>query len=108
MQDQLIESPSALDELVSELNHSGKSQYIGLVFPVPTRLQIDIYGMVEALTHHAGTSRNKMMNQLVEVGIQATLAALPASVVEQLTERAESIVATSVEKNGGLYERGEA
>ena len=65
MQDQLIDAPTALDQLVSELNHSGKSQYVGLLFPVPTRLQAHLYGMVEALTHHAGTSRNKLMNQLV-------------------------------------------
>lgn len=101
------QAPTALHQLVSELNHSGKSQYLGLLFPVPTRLQANLYGMVEALTHHAGTSRNKLMNQLVDVGIQATLAALPEEVVSQLEERSAAALSTAFEKNAGLMERGE-
>ena len=99
---------TALQQLVSELSHSGKSQYVGILFPVPTRLQANLFGMVEALTHHAGTSRNKLMNQLVEVGIDATLKALPESVVQQIEQQANSALHTALEKNAGLLERGEA
>lgn len=108
MDNQLIDPPSALDQLVSELSHTGKSQYTGMLFPVPTRLQAHLYGLVEALTHHAGTSRNKLMNQLVEVGLQATLEALPEDLVRQLQERSGEILHTSFDKNGGTWERGEA
>ena len=99
---------TALQQLVSELSHSGKSQYVGILFPVPTRLQANLFGMVEALTHHAGTSRNKLMNQLVEVGIEETLKALPESVVQQIEEQANSALNTAMEKNAGQFERGEA
>ena len=99
---------TALQQLVSELSHSGKSQYVGILFPVPTRLQANLFGMVEALTHHAGTSRNKLMNQLVEVGIEATLESLPESVVRQIEEQANSALHTAMEKNAGQFERGEA
>ena len=99
---------TALQQLVSELSHSGKSQYVGILFPVPTRLQANLFGMVEALTHHAGTSRNKLMNQLVEVGIEETLKALPESVVQQIEEQANSALNTAIEKNAGQFERGEA
>ena len=99
---------TALQQLVSELSHSGKSQYVGILFPVPTRLQANLFGMVEALTHHAGTSRNKLMNQLVEVGIEATLKALPESVVHQIEEQANLALNTAIEKNAGQFERGEA
>ena len=99
---------TALQQLVSELSHSGKSQYAGILFPVPTRLQANLFGMVEALTHHAGTSRNKLMNQLVEVGIEETLKALPESVVQQIEEQANSALHTAMEKNAGQFERGEA
>lgn len=98
---------TALDQLVSELSHTGKSQYLGILFPVPTRLQANLFGMVEALTHHAGTSRNKIMNQLVEVGIEATLSALPKSVLHQLEEQANLALNTAMEKNAGQLERGE-
>ncbi len=107
MQDHLINAPTALDQLVSELNHSGKAQYMGLLFPVPTRLQVDLYGMIEALTHHAGTSRNKIMNQVVEVGVQAILNALPEDLARQLQERAAEVVRIACEKNAGNLERGE-
>lgn len=101
-----IDNPTALDQLLSELTHSGKSQYVGLLFPVPTRLKAHLFGMVEALTHQAGTSRNKLMNQLVEVGIQATLEALPQEVVQQLEQRSGEVIRAAFEKNAGL-ERGE-
>lgn len=107
MRDHLVEPPTALEQLVSELNHAGKSQYTGLLFPVPTRLQAHLYGMVEALTHHAGTSRNKLMNQLVEVGIQATLDALPEDLVLHLNRQAGDVIHAACEKNAGLLERGE-
>ena len=103
-----MQEVTALQQLVSELSHSGKSQYVGILFPVPTRLQANLFGMVEALTHHAGTSRNKLMNQLVEVGIEATLKALPESVVQQIEQQANSALHTALEKNAGLLERGEA
>lgn len=106
-QNELIAAPTALDQLVSELNHYGKSQYIGLLFPVPTRLQVDSFTMVEALTHHAGTSRNKIMNQLVEVGIQEVLGALPVDVQRTIRHRAGEIYFDIESKNGGLLERGE-
>ena len=102
-----MQEVTALQQLVSELSHSGKSQYVGILFPVPTRLQANLFGMVEALTHHAGTSRNKLMNQLVEVGIDATLKALPESVVQQIEQQANSALHTALEKNAGLLERGE-
>jgi len=108
MQENTQYEPTALDQLVSELSQSGKSQYIGLLFPVPTRLKANLYGMVEALTHQAGTSRNKLMNQLVEVGIQSTLEALPQEIVHQLEQRASEVIRTACEKNAGLLERGEA
>lgn len=101
-------SPTPLQQLVAELNHVGKSQYTGMLFPVPTRLQAHLFGLVEALTHHAGTSRNKMVNDLLEVGIQATIDALPEELASQLRERSGEIISTAFDKNGGLWERGEA
>lgn len=107
MQDQLLDAPTALDQLVSELNHSGKAQYTGMVFQVPVRLNIELYGMVEALTHHAGTSRNKLMNQLIDVGIKAALQALPDAVVDKLYASAHQAMQTVDAMNAGLLERGE-
>jgi len=100
--------PTALQLLVSELNHSGKSQYTGMLFPVHTRLQAPLYGLLEVLTHHAGTSRNKVVNQLLEVGLEATLAALPEDLAEDLRRRSTDAIHESLSKNGGTWERGDA
>ena len=48
------------------------------------------------------------MKQIVEVGIEATLKALPESVVQQIEEQANSALNTAMEKNAGQFERGEA
>lgn len=101
------DDPSPLELLVSQLNHSGKSQYVGMLFPVPTRLKADSYGMLEALTHHAGISRNKMVNQLLDVGIAATLESLPEDLAQALIARSGEVMLASLEKNGGTWERGE-
>lgn len=100
--------PSPLERLVSDLNHTGKQQYVGMLFPIPARLQANIYGLLEALTHHAGISRNKMVNQLLEVGLMTTLDALPEELRHQLESRSGDVIRTAFEKNGGVWERGEA
>lgn len=106
MQDQLIADPTAFDQFVSGLNHSFKPQYTGMLFPVHTRLQAPLYGLIEVLTHHAGTSRNRVVNQLLEVGLEATLAALPEDLVEDLRRRSGEVVHDSLIKNGVTWERG--
>lgn len=99
--------PSSLQMLVSELNHTGKSQYMGLLFPVPTRLKMESYALVEALTHHAGTSRNKIMNQLIEVGLESVLGQLSEDVRNTILERSYEVQRNALDKNAGQMERGE-
>lgn len=98
---------SALNAAVNELAHAGKPQYTSLLFPVPVRLQSHLFGMVEAMTHHAGTSRNKWLNTLIEIGIEETLKSLPPETVEQLEQAAENALAVAMEKNAGQLERGD-
>jgi hypothetical protein len=99
---------SALGELVNELKQSSKPQYKGILFPVHTRLQAETYGLIEVLTNYAGTSRNKLVNQLLEVGLEATLSALPSDLSEQLQRSAHEVVMNSTGKPGGSWERGDA
>ncbi len=85
-------TPTALDQLVSELEHVGSSKYTGAVVPVQTRLQAPLWSLVEALTQRAGTSRNKVMNQLVEVGLEATIDALPEDVALELNRLSSELL----------------
>ena len=99
--------PTAAQQLAAELQQTGKSQYTGLLFPVPTRLTLNIYSMVEALTHRAGTSRNKLVNQLLETGIEAVMNELDDDAAQQIREEANRVTLLALEKNAGLMERGD-
>ena len=80
---------SALDRIVSRLEHSRESNPRVKSYAVHARLREDIYIMVEALTWYAGTSRNVIVNHLLDVGIERTLRALSLEVQEELMERQE-------------------
>lgn len=80
------ETPSALTLLLHELGHTGSSRYVGAVLPVSVRLELGLYAMVEVLTQRAGTSRNKVMNQLVEVAIDTVLSELPEQTAIELRQ----------------------
>lgn len=99
--------PASLLQLSKDLNHEGRAQYTGLLFPVPTRLEPYLFSMLEVLTNHAGTSRNKMVNQILQVGIEALMLTLPEDLALSLQERGEEVMRTALEKNGGQMERGE-
>lgn len=90
---------SALDHLVNTLSRTGDTRYIGMLFPVHTRLIPEVYGLVEAMTRQAesGTSRNKIVNQLLEVGIQTTLAALPSDAVNSLHRLKNEILVPTIQ-----------
>lgn len=96
-----LEPVTALEQLASELNHSGKSQYVGVLLPTSCRLEPGLFGMVEAMAHHAGTSRNKVMNQLIEVGIQETLAVLSDDLVDELHRHSSVVVSDALDKGYG-------
>ena len=84
--------PAKIDIFVSEITRLGKSQYIGAVFPVQARLQAPLYGFVEAFTAKAGTSRNKVLNQLIEIGIEEAMKALPPEVAADIRGHAGKII----------------
>ena len=84
--------PAMIDIFVSEITRLGESQYIGAVFPVQARLQAPLYGFVEAFTAKAGTSRNKVLNQLIEIGIEEALKALPSDVAGEIRAHAGKII----------------
>ena len=104
MQYPALDMPTPLDQLLAELNHTAKSSYDGYLFPVPTRLKAQPFAYVEALTFQSGGSRNRIMNHLVEVGIHATLQALPHDLVLKLNQRASDALVIGLERKAGTLE----
>lgn len=97
--------PNPLQYLVAELQQQVKSESMGLPFPVSVRLESNIYGCVEAFAHQSGSSRNKIINQLLEIAIDATLSSLPADLAHELTRLSCEFILKASEKasssNGG-------
>ena len=84
--------PAKIDIFVSEITRLGKSQYVGAVFTVQARLQAMLYGFVEAFTAKAGTSRNKVLNQLIDIGIEEAMKALPPDVAAEIRGHAGQVI----------------
>ena len=98
---------STAQQVAAEISRTAKSQYLGLLFPVPVRLQLDTYALVEVLTHRAGVSRNKMLNRLIDAGLDSVLLHLDEDSRAAIQQEAEAIQQEAVTKNAGLMERGE-
>lgn len=73
------EISTKLDQAVSLFSRLGQTEYRGVVFPASVRMPFFTYAYVEALTAHAGgtVSRNRTMCELLAVGIDAVLEAMP-------------------------------
>lgn len=93
-----------LDLLINELRHTGSVHGSSAVFAVHTRLELDTYAMIEALTAQAGVSRNKIMNQVVAVGLATTLQALPDDMVAELKASASKILFSVVKDDSKSIE----
>lgn len=65
-----------LECLVGIVEKTATSEYSGQMNPVSVRLPIDIAAMVYALSQHSGVSKNKMMVELLDLGIETLWGAL--------------------------------
>lgn len=92
--------PTALDFLVNELEKTGTTTgaMVKMTFPVMARIEPHLFGLIEAMTEKAGSSRNSIINQLIQVGISATIGALDEEISEELCRRGDSFVETAMVK----------
>lgn len=100
--------PSALDFLVGDLEKTTKYEgaFPKLLFPVTARIEGHLFGLIEAMTEQTGKSRNSIINQLIQIGVSATIEALDEEHSEELCRRGDSFVEAAMAKNAG--ERGTA
>jgi len=70
-QDDLIEGPTKAQMVYSQVAGSGVSRYVGLVTPTTLRLPVLFMGYVDELAARAGVSRNHMLTQVIECGLDS-------------------------------------
>lgn len=60
---------SKLDFFLSEVQKQGKSEAMGVVHTVSVRFPTHVLSTIDALARASGMSRNKVIVQLVDVGV---------------------------------------
>jgi len=100
----IFKEPTKLEMLLSDLNQSGTSEYDGLLFPVSARLEPFNFGFLEALTSQAGTSRNKMINSLLEIAVEQVVTNLDPEIAIEIRRHCSAIVRAAIDNKSG--ERG--
>ena len=94
--------------VAAEISKTGEHFYKGMLFQTPVRLPLLTYGTVEALAKRSGLTRNKVLNRLLDAGIEAVMAQLDELVVMDIENQAGRIATVEFERNGGELESGEA
>jgi len=75
-QDNLIDEPTTAEIIASQVIGSGRSGYTGVVVPATLRLPAHLMAHADELAHRAKISRNFMLSQLIEAGIDAVFSNL--------------------------------
>lgn len=93
-------TPTPKEMIIGGLTGMGSYSAHGMVINMTFRLYPRPYGIGEAMATRAGISRNAMLNQLIEAGIDAVLADLPADVREDIEHDAGDVIAAVLKKKG--------
>lgn len=88
-----MNEPSNLDVLVAEIqNQSNKSEVVGTYHQVPFRIYHWNFVKLESLKKQLGNpTRNKLLNQLLEIALDEVFKKLEKNSPEQLKEILDSI-----------------
>lgn len=88
-----IEQPGLIDMLMAQINKSGKSDYAGGIHAMSVRMPTFLFATVEALCKHSGMSRNKLICQALEVGMEHVFSELTPEDYEAISRlRYDTIV----------------
>ena len=76
--DELNEEPTELEQTVGLLSRSAQIQERGVAKSLSVRMPYTVYATLKAMADHSGQSINKIAIQILRVGIDAVVDALPA------------------------------
>lgn len=77
MEQTVNQEVSKLDMLVSQLANLGKSEYRGGVHAITARLPTHQMALLQACAEHSGMSVNKIIVEVLEVGLDLAFRELP-------------------------------
>jgi predicted DNA-binding protein len=83
--DEGIEIPAA-DEVAAIIEGRGESSYVGNTKVISVRLPKHLAAKIQALSHKSGKTRNAMLCNLLEVGVEEVRKRLKPETLAQLQE----------------------
>lgn len=89
------DEPTKVEILLSEINRTGKSSYSGVLKPLSIRLPIQTYAKVVAIENFIGaekTSKNKVINDLLEIAFDQIYPSLNESQKHQFDYFSKSLL----------------
>lgn len=92
------ESPSKLDILVSLISKNGTTSSRGGVVPITCRMPLHQMCWLQAVAAHTGMSVNKVIVEILEVGIEAALRAVPKTDLRAIRKLEDPILQALIQR----------
>ncbi len=96
-----------LDVAVSLFSKSGSIEEMGLSVSTTARLPIGIHSECKAISQYSGHSLNRVLIQLVTVGLDAVMSNLPEADAKAIINLQNNIITAAVEDGFKGAESGE-
>lgn len=78
------QEPTKLQMLLAEINKTGTSDFVGVYKQVPFRIALSPYARLTALVKYMESSRNKVLNDLLEIALDQVYSNLTPQVADTL------------------------
>ncbi len=96
-----------LDMAVALFSKSGSIQEMGAFVATSVRLPLGTHALCKAISQHSGESLNRVVVQLITVGLDAVMANLPEADIKAIINLENAIMNTLVEDEFKGVESGE-
>lgn len=92
------EPPTKLEMLVSLVSRTAKSEAVGSVHPISVRVPTIPFATIQAVAQHSGMSMNKVIVQLLDVGLDELWSGLEQEECDQISTLRSAILQDLVQR----------
>ena len=94
------EEPTNVDMIAALVAGTATIEVKTLLRPINYRIPLHVLATVDAMAEAAGKSRNFMLTELLQLGVEAVEKALPADVAPNIGERGYQLYTSYLEEAG--------
>jgi len=100
----LDQSPSRAEIIYSQVVRTSNPLYVGLAIPTTLRLPIHLMASVDEFASRAGVSRNYMLSQLIECGLDSVFSVMSSDDLQEISEAQDLRYPDLMEKSVSIRE----